>query len=82
MMFENCQIEKANLTRANFHKSTFRNCNFLNMNLIASDFSDFEFIESYITHNKAYWKLITNCFFCSGTHYSRPKFTGEKNEFW
>lgn len=27
-------------------------------------------------------KLITNCFFCSGTHYSRPKFTGEKNEFW
>ena len=44
--FENCQIEKCDLTRGAFYNGNFRNCNFLDVNLRASDFSDFEFIET------------------------------------
>ena len=44
--FESCQIEKCDLTRGGFYGGNFKNCNFLDVNLRASDFSDFEFIET------------------------------------
>ena len=50
--FENCRIENCNLTRSVLYGSTFKDCNFIDVNLTASDFSNFEFIETKFKNSK------------------------------
>ena len=45
-------MENLNLTRGAFYDGNFKDCNFINVNLTASDFSNFEFIETKYKNSK------------------------------
>ena len=50
-ILKNCSIEQCNLTRTIFTKGTIQNCTILDSSLRASDFSEFNFVETKFNNN-------------------------------